>query len=111
MLRYDRLVWNGRSDVHPAEADYLQFDDANQAELAAHDVSPTDASQVFWNSPIYMPNRRSVTGEWLMIGPTDGGRFLTISVVCDEITWLTRPITGWDSDPSQVARWRKQRGR
>jgi hypothetical protein len=95
--------------VRPAEADGLDFGEG--IEVHQSRASLSELTQVFLNSPIYLRDKDGVRGEWLMIGPTDGGRFLTVAVVCDEARWLLRPITALNSTPWQVARWRRQRGR
>jgi hypothetical protein len=95
--------------VHPDEAEDLDFDDHNEAHLARHQISPTDILQVWLNGPVWAPNRRGSAGTWLMLGDTDGGRPLTIAVVCIEAKRWLRPITGWDSTDGELTRWRQGR--
>jgi len=51
--------------------------------------------QVFLNAPAYKRNLEGNTGDWKMIGWTNGSRELTIIVLTIEETRLLRPITGW----------------
>lgn len=96
--------------MHPAEADDLEFDDANEEHLAAHGLSAGEVFEVWVNSPTYVPNKKGPTATWLMLGDTDGGRALTIGVLCKEgASQLLRPITGWDSTDGELTRWRGQR--
>jgi hypothetical protein len=100
-----------RRAVHPSEADDLDFDDENEAHLARHNVTPLEVVQVHRNQPVYVPNKAGVTAPWLMLGDTDGGRPLTVAVICLEAQLRLRPITGRTSEPLELARWRPTRGR
>jgi hypothetical protein len=96
--------------VHPDEADDLDFDDANEGHLAGHGTRPgisvVEAYQVWNNGPVYVPNKAGMTATWLMLGDTYGGRALTIAVLVLEQSARLRPITGWDSTPGELTRWR-----
>jgi len=54
-------------------------------------------------APIYM-NKASGTGEWLMIGTTDGDRALTIVMNYDSVRRCIRAFAGWESTPSETVR-------
>jgi hypothetical protein len=48
--------------------------DANEAHLAQHNITATDVTQVWWNGPIFVPNKKGLTAAWLMLGDTNGNR-------------------------------------
>ena len=96
--------------MQPWEAEDLEFDDANEAHLAKHNISATEVTQVWWSGPIFVPNKKGLTAAWLMLGDTHGNRSLTIAVVTIEITRRLRPITGWNSTSWELTKWRPKRG-
>jgi hypothetical protein len=81
--------------VHPSSYESVEFDEGNEAELAAHDVTPDEVLQVLDNDPEWRPNRRERSGDWKLKGFTHGGRSLTIILRWYEDRRLIRPITGW----------------
>lgn len=74
-------------------------------------MRPIEVFEVFDSDPVYVPNKKGRSAHWKMLGDTDGGRALTILVVCQEVRRLLRPITGWDSQSWELTRWRPRRGR
>ena len=96
--------------MQPWEAEDLEFDDANEAHLAQHNIAALEVTQVWWNGPIFVPNKKGLTATWLMLGDTNGNRALTIAVVTMEITLRLRPITGWNSTNWELTKWRPRRG-
>ena len=58
--------------------DELEIDDYNTAEMARHRVSPRDVRQVLNNAPRFFRNKKGRSATQVMIGPTDGGRMLTV---------------------------------
>lgn len=91
--------------AHPEDAELLEFDDANESHLADHNVTPAEVLQVFNNDPLWAPNLKGRTAEWLMIGRTKGGRPLLVAVRYDEVRAALRPITGRTCDGDEVSRW------
>jgi len=51
-----------------------------------------------------VPNRRR-SGDWLLIGRTDGGRVLTLVLVYKERQRLLRVFTGWPSTIGERRRY------
>jgi hypothetical protein len=45
------------------------------------------------------------SGDYKMIGETDGGRRLTIVVETKEVTRMLRPITGWEATKGDQSRY------
>jgi hypothetical protein len=56
----------------------LQIDEWNKREYAAHGVSIDEVFQVLDKGPVFLRNSKGHAATILMIGPTGGGRFLTI---------------------------------
>jgi hypothetical protein len=95
----------GVGEVHPDEAEDLEFDEANESHLAEGHVTIGEVTQVWLNAPKWVPNMKGRTGTWLMLGRTDGGRPLFIPVTVDEVRSRVRPIGGRTCDKDEVARW------
>ena len=90
---------------HPEDAEFLEFDEANETHLAIRDVIPTEVMQVFLGDPLWAPNVKGRTADWLMIGRTDGGRPLVVAVIYDEVRSALRPITARTCDKDEVSKW------
>lgn len=90
--------------MHPDDAEDLQFDEGNDGHLTR--ASPLEIFQVWCNEPDFVPNRRGLAATWLMLGVTDGGRALTVPVLCVAATRSLRPITAWESTDAELTRWR-----
>lgn len=95
--------------MHPRDAEDLEFDEVNEAHLARRGITATDVTQVWLNSPTYVPNKKGLTAAWLMLGDTEGGRSLTVAVLTLEQVLRLRPITGWNSTAGELTRWRPGR--
>lgn len=91
--------------MHPADADDLDIDDDNEQHLARHGITATEVWQVWRSGPVYVPNKMGMTAAWLMLGPTTGGRRLTVAVLVDEVRSELRPITGWETTSGELTRW------
>jgi uncharacterized DUF497 family protein len=93
--------------MRPWEAEGFEWDEANESELAdpRHPIQPWEVEQVFWNVPVWAPNRRGRSGDRIMVGRTDGGRRLTIVVQVKGATRQLRPITGWPSTQAELSKY------
>jgi uncharacterized DUF497 family protein len=91
--------------AHPEDAEFLEFDDDNEAHLAIKGVSPAEVNQVFLGDPLWAPNLKGRTADWLMIGRTDGGRPLVVMVTYDEARAVLRPITARTCEKDEVSKW------
>lgn len=89
----------------------LQFDDWNEDELARHSVSAREVLQVLDGDPVFFRNKKRHAAQLLMVGPTLGGRMLTVPLAATEIGGVWRPATGWESDADETARYHAARGR
>lgn len=93
----------------PQDAEAFEWDDdddvrGNTAHLARHGITPVEAEQVHLNGGMFVPNRRR-SGDWLLIGPTDGGRVLTLVLEYKERQRLLRVFTGWPSTIGERRRY------
>lgn len=97
------------SEDSPEYAEAFEWDDdaveqGNTTHIARRNIHPHEVEEVYANgAPIYM-NKASGTGEWMMIGTTDGDRALTIVMNYDSVRRCIRAFTGWPSTPSEIAR-------
>jgi uncharacterized DUF497 family protein len=87
--------------MHPSQASEFVWDNGNESELARHGIRPEEVEEVFDNHPTWAINKRERSGQWLMIGQTHGGRFLTVAIATTNDPWFIRPVTGWDSTPPE----------
>lgn len=94
---------------HPRHAEHIDFDEANESELAAHSISPVEVVQLATNDPVWVPNKKARAALWLAVGYTDGGRALTVPMTYVESRLLVRPVTGWDSTGGDKSRYLKGR--
>lgn len=87
----------------------LFIDEANELKLASHGVSVREALQVLSGAYRVMRNESEARGgaPFVLIGPTKGGRFLTMPIdpSFEETVW--RPRTAYDSRPREIARYRR----
>lgn len=95
--------------MRPWEAEDLEWDEANEDELWDHRIRQWEVDDVFWNRPVWAPNKRGRSGDYLMVGETDGGRKLTIVVQVKPVTKQLRPITGWGSTQGDLSRYGRRR--
>ena len=95
--------------MHPAQACSFQWDDANEEHLARHSITPEEVEQVWLNGAIWARNRKERPADWIMIGTTDGGRWLTIIVKllleCEEL----RAITGHEVTTGERTKYLQKR--
>ncbi len=89
----------------------LLFSETTIAKLAIHGITPEEVRQLTEGNRLVIRNPRPrVDGSVLMIGPTRGGRVLTVVLnpePADAGSWHVR--TAWDASPAQVRRYRRDR--
>jgi uncharacterized DUF497 family protein len=97
--------------MRPWDAEGFEWDEANESELAdpRHPIQPWEVEQVFWNGPVWARDKRKASGDYKMVGRTDGGRRLTIVVEVKASKWQVRPITGWESTKGELSRYGRGR--
>ena len=92
--------------MHPSRADGFEWNDWNERKLWEHRILPWEVEQVFLNGPAWTRNKRAGSGDYKMLGRTNGGRRLTIVVQVKSRERVLRAITGWDSTPGELTRSR-----
>ncbi len=89
----------------------LLFSEVTVEKLAGHAISLEEVRQVSDGDRAVIANPRPrVEGSVLMIGPTHGGRVLTVVLnpePMDAGTWHVR--TAWPASPAQMGRYRRDR--
>ena len=85
----------------------LQIDEDNEAEMAAHGVTPEEVWQVWTNAPRYFRNKRGRSATHLMIGPTFGGRMLTVPLAPTAQDDVWRPATAYDATTGDRKRYNR----
>jgi hypothetical protein len=85
--------------------DELEFDDDNVDHMAPHNVRERDVRQVLDGEPVFLPNKKGHMATVIMIGPTYGGRFLTVPLSRTGVEGRWRPVTAWDSSAGERARY------
>ena len=85
----------------------LKFDDANTDKLHSHGVTVREARQVLLNAPRFLRNRSEGGAPFVLIGPTFGGRFITLPIDPTDERGVWRPRTGYPSRANERARYDK----
>jgi hypothetical protein len=85
----------------PWQAEGFEWNDGNESELWGHRIEPWEVEEVFLNDPVWRRNKRDRSGDYKMMGVSDGGRYLTIVVAVSPTDWSLRAVTGWDSTPRE----------
>ncbi len=47
---------------HPRHAEFIELDDGNESELAGHNISATEVTQLLLNEPTWAPNKKGRAG-------------------------------------------------
>jgi hypothetical protein len=88
----------------------FSFSETTVAKLAGHRITP-EVRQVNDGDRIVIRNPRPrVEGSVLMIGPTHGGRILTVVLnpePADAGAWRVR--TAWEASTAQISRYQRDR--
>ena len=91
--------------TNPLHAEWWEWDEGNEAELAKHNIAPSEVYEVWQNGPMMVPNRHHRPGDFKMVGLTQANRRVTIIIRFDEIRLTIRPITGWESTNEEKAKY------
>lgn len=83
----------------------FEWDDGNEPHIElGHGITPEGAEHVFALRPFL---RRTKHGRYVALGPTMGGRLLTV-VFEYKGAGLARVITGWDMSPAERRHYRER---
>jgi hypothetical protein len=93
---------------HPSQAASWEWWEGDEDELHEHRITPNEVYDVWINGPQFARNKRRRTGDWKMMGRTDGGRKLTIVLRYYAGRRSVRPITGWESTDGEITRYFKE---
>lgn len=91
--------------MHPRDAEGFRWDETNEAKLWNHGVEAWEVEEVFLNGPVWARNKKGRAGDYLMVGRTNGGRWLTVVLEVKEATREVRAITGWPSSGGELAKY------
>ena len=92
--------------MYPRDAEGFEWDEEeNEAELWIHRIRSWEVEQVFLSRPVWVRNRKGRSGDFKMVGRTNGGRRLTITVQVKAMKRQLRPITGWESTRSELSKY------
>jgi hypothetical protein len=86
------------------EIDSLEFDDYNVEEIARHGVTTREVREVLAGNYRLLRNAKKHRAPYLMVGPTLGGRWLTVPIAPTEIPGTWRPATAFDASPGHITK-------
>ena len=89
----------------------LQLDDGNATEMVRHGVTEREVRQVLDGRPVFARNKKHHAATILMIGPTNGGRLLTVPLAPTKTDGLWRPATAFESSAREIAVYQATRPR
>ncbi len=99
-----RAARQRRRLTYVAEVYFLLFTEETEEHLKR--AAPNEILQLLANRHVTSdnpqgPNSTTGAARYLLIGRTDGGRYLTVVVeaTLDPTTWL--PVTAWESAPAE----------
>ncbi len=76
----------------------IDAEDGNRAHIERHGMTVDEVLQVLDNGLfVVIRNRGARRAPYVMIGPTYGGRLLTVPIVPTDVDGVWRPITAWDA--------------
>ncbi len=88
----------------------LLFNDVALAKLARRGIAMSEVAQLPRNGTLVTRNAHPrVPGSRLLIGPTDGGRMLTVVIEpdrADDATWHVR--TAWDASARERSAYHRR---
>ncbi len=82
---------------NPYTATAFEWDDANESKMALRGIYPCDVESVYFEDDemVLLPNKRSRTATWLMVGRDYRGRRLKVGILwSDETDGVMRAIWG-----------------
>ncbi len=82
----------------------FEWDNDNVLHIElGHGIKPEEAEEIFAVKPLF---RKTKKGNYVALGPTLDGRFLTIVFELKK-GGIARVITGWDMDKAEKKFWRR----
>lgn len=81
----------------------FEWDELNASHVAEHNVTQLEVEQLLGNRHVTMPNRK-YPDRRLLVGETEGGRVLIVSIEPTRMSGTWRPITARDAEPEERRR-------
>ncbi|HEU5316530.1 MAG TPA: hypothetical protein VFX49_10495 [Chloroflexota bacterium] len=85
----------------------LWWEEHNLIELAGHRITRGEVESVVDNDAWVAYVHPRYPEQVRVIGPTSGGRFLTVVLEPEEEPGVWRPVTGWDATPGERQYYRE----
>lgn len=74
----------------------IEWNEANREHATRHGISVDEITQMLQNGPTVRRNRKGRSGDYYVLGDTDGGRHIVAVVAWDTNRQVVRPITAWE---------------
>lgn len=84
--------------------DELIFDEYNEEEMLAHAITIREARQAFLNGYELLKNAKRHSAEYLMVGQTNGRRWITMPIARTGLPGHWRPATAYPTKSSEKAK-------
>ncbi len=81
------------------------YDEINEGKLAEHGLTAQQVDQILDNVWALFPNRKSGTGEYLIVGVDNGGTIISTPIQRYLNTNLWRPVTAWRSKKGEITKY------
>jgi uncharacterized DUF497 family protein len=89
----------------PLDIAELEVDDANEAEFARHGVTAREIFQLLEGPFRVFRNKKKRAAQRMLIGPTRGGRLLTVPISRTAVPGRWRPVSAWDASPAERTKY------
>ena len=84
--------------------DELRVSAGAEDKLWGHAVDVSEVLEVLWGAPRFF--RSQAEDRLRMIGPTSGGRLLTVVIEATDLAGVWDVVTGWQSSKGEGSAWR-----
>lgn len=91
--------------MRPWEAEHIEWDEGNLAEVMTHGLSAQAVNEAINNAEVWRPNERGKSGNWKGYGRTENNVPVTFIIHFDQIRSSIRPITAYKSSQSDISRY------
>ena len=82
--------------------DWLEIDEEVEHHLARHGVRAGDVWEILSNTHLLFPKREHADERIYLLGPTNGGRILKVSLAPTDEPGTWRPITAFPADAADT---------
>lgn len=81
---------------------FLMWDDENEQHFARHSITPREVRQMLSNQHVIGQNVKGGENRILLVGRTNGGRILAVSLESTHDAGTWRPVTGWPAKKNEA---------